>query len=95
MTAAFEAAFAARVAASVRRVFGEREELASRVNAAIAAARGYGLSTERELVRFAHVTFLLGDGWDTAEPWARAILGNAALTPSRRIDAAWKRIATE
>src|SRR5262245_36652693 len=62
------------------------EELRQRVRSCVPRARAYGLTTQREILCFVDVTYLLGERFDTnpKHNWAPTILRSDKLTSEER-----------
>ncbi|WP_437671974.1 hypothetical protein [Sorangium sp. So ce131] len=97
-----EARFERRVIDSVKRLWpgacearGGDAEITTAVRAALEKGQRYGLEAERDLVRFVHLVFMLGDAFDAdgGHDWAHAALSDSALAPSAKIDALFERLA--
>lgn len=88
-------AFEDRLALHARRFFPERVAAMTDVDLhafcghGVAAARGYGLVTARDLCKYVNLTLALGRDFDVdpALPWARAILTAEHISgPTLRIN---------
>jgi hypothetical protein len=71
-----------------RVAFLTEPELHAYVRQAVAAARGHGLASERDICKYLNLALSLGPDFDTdpALPWARAILTAEHIGPTLRIN---------
>ena len=95
--------FTARVVAHVKAVWpAECAELGDTtvngtVRSAIKRAAALGLSSERDVVRFADLTFLLAKDFETnpLAGWTRPILSDRTLAPGAKLDRLYQRMEQE
>jgi hypothetical protein len=65
------------------------EELRERIRRSVTRCKGYGLTTEQQIMCFADTGLLIGENFDTDpnHPWAPYILQNREVAPEERATA--------
>jgi hypothetical protein len=73
------------------------EGVRARVRDGAGRAETYGVRSERDVIRFLDLTFLLAPDFDTnpRAPWARQILTEPGTRPGARMDRIWARARTD
>lgn len=67
-------------------VSGDDAELRKRVRTAVVKANSYGLTGERDILRYLHVMYAAGFDFDTRCSWAEMILRDPELEPQSKTE---------
>ena len=103
LDAAVRAAFHRRAIAHLRAAFPGHETLrdtdraTATVDAAMERAADYGITSERDVVRFIDLEFALGTDFPDRDPtaWVRNVLEAPRQSPAERMNRIYDRLARE
>lgn len=85
-------AFVERALDYARAHWSEQADLPERVDRALSAARGHGMRSEFDLLRYVALSFVLGPRFDDDQqfPWAREVLQAPQYGARTKMDLLWQ-----